>query len=168
VIEIPIDASVVDEKAKKISPAWAGMFARLKQLLYTFVQKTEWTDVSYAGGNFAANGGGTWTVGSGDQAAYRYRMIDRSTMHLIVTLLTTSISGTVSSVTVKVPDGYVGRTPTTQPMTFNDNGTIVTGRCSIVTAGDTVILCVINAGNFSASVNATGIYINFFFEVDPQ
>lgn len=68
-----------------------------------------WQDVTFAAGNFTANGGTTptWTLTSPDQVLFRYCYIGTNLMKVQVYLATTSVAsvaGNVVELRIKIPD----------------------------------------------------------------
>jgi hypothetical protein len=79
----------------------------LDQALFNSVRDyigAAWTDVTYSSGNFTASGSMTWTVGSGDQACYRWVEVGK-TMVVALFLNATSVGGsTDAELRVAVPN----------------------------------------------------------------
>lgn len=66
----------------------------------------EWRTVPYAANLFTASNGLTWTVGETNVKTYRYARVG-TTVCLAVTVQTTVVSGSGSSLMVKLPEGLV-------------------------------------------------------------
>lgn len=129
-----------------------------------------WIPVIYDSANFfTSDGGVTWTVDSADQVAFAYMKI-RKTMFVKFTLNTTSVSGAVSSLRIKIPAGGISKTgggnPTGLAFRANDNGTESAG-FSNTNAGQNFIN--LFKGSFTswvASVNNTTVQGIAMFEID--
>lgn len=68
-------------------------------------QRIGWNDVAYAAGNFTASAG-TWTVGSGDQVAYKYA-VENDFLIIVYNLTTTTTSaGMGAELRIQLPAGY--------------------------------------------------------------
>lgn len=126
----------------------------------------EWIQVAYDAGNFSSVGGGTWTVGSGDQLAFMYTLIGK-TMLLIVSLDATSISGTVTRAVITIPGGYVSNKVAWFSAYLYDNSSAVFatagGRC--FAGGTTIHIQKSDDSAWAASANNTYIRFNAAFEV---
>jgi hypothetical protein len=72
-------------------------------------EQGDWITPTYAGGNFTAAGGGSWTVDSGDVGQYEFYLKGRE-LHVAVSLNTTTVTGTVSTFRVALPNGYTQAT----------------------------------------------------------
>jgi hypothetical protein len=69
-----------------------------------------WTPNPYAATDYGAVGGGTWTVDAGDMQYTYY--VSGKVMIVSLRLLSTTIAGTVTSLTLKLPAGYTPRSNT--------------------------------------------------------
>lgn len=126
-----------------------------------------WTTVAYDVGNFAAQGGGTWTVDAGDQATFAYR-ISGTTMNVAFRITGTDISGTVNALLISIPASRVS-TKTMDGIAFiSEAGSDVDGRCAVAAAGTTIAVVKRSGAAFattsSDNLNAWGFIT---FEVDP-
>lgn len=125
-----------------------------------------WITVTFAGGNFTALGGGSWTVGSGDQVTFKYMLIGK-TIWVAVTLDTSTVAGTVTSLQVAVPGGFSALVKTGMSCVIYDNSSTVPGAGLVsISAGTSQITLVKGDGaNFTASTDNTYIRFVFAFEV---
>lgn len=126
----------------------------------------EWIAVTYAGGNFTANGGGSWTVDSGDQLTFKYMLVGK-TMTISLVLDATSVTGTVTSLIVAVPGGFAAAVKTGTVAIIYDNSSTVpgTGLFQINAAGTTFIVLKGDGTNFTASTNNTFLRVSITFEI---
>ncbi len=120
-----------------------------------------WTAVTYAGGNFTATGGGTWTVDSGDQIVFRYIKIGRLCVMNLV-LNTTSVAGTVTNLNVASPVTAAQQTESVG-LIFDNSGTVMSaGRIAI--NGATITIYKVDGSAFTASTNLTYLRAVLAFE----
>lgn len=125
----------------------------------------EWIDIPYGTVGFAGNGG-TWTVQAANQSRYRY-MLSGKTLTLDATLLTTSVAGAVSSVLqLPMPPGFTSHVSIQgMPFTYSDAGTFGTGLAQVLASTSVVRLFRAGFGVWTASVNATDVYVKIPIEV---
>lgn len=117
---------------------------------------TDFIDVAYAGGNFTATGGGTWTVDAGDQAVFRYRL-DGDVITVEFTLETTSIAGVVTDIRMPIPAGLLSTVKLGMSVTIFDNSLTVleTGLLSVIAGGAQMTILRNGGAAFTASANLT-------------
>lgn len=126
-----------------------------------------WIDVAYASGNFTASSG-TWTVDSGDQTTFSYWLED-ATLHVALSLNTTSVSATPGTLNVAIPNGFTTPTDTRMPSFTQDNGAAVgTGMLRVAGGPGTAIFCYKDpAGtNWSVATNTTSLNGTLLFPVN--
>ena len=63
-----------------------------------------WIAVPFSASDYAASGGGTWTVAAGNVSYFKYQLFGK-TMMVGLYLNATTIAGTVNWLTIKVPGG---------------------------------------------------------------
>lgn len=129
----------------------------------------EWTAVTYASGNFTAGGAQTWTVQSGDQAAYAYTLVGK-TMVLTAQIVTSTIGGTPNpELRIAVPGGFTIARAFTAPGFAIKNSASSTTHESLLISGSAgaayLSLYLLGAPNWPATTDATNIYITVAFEV---
>jgi hypothetical protein len=126
-----------------------------------------WITPAYAAGNFAAIGGGTWTVDAGDVLAYKYRLSGR-TLTLSARIDTSSVTATAQSLTVAIPAGLTGAMAMQDAAVVMDNSvsTSDVGVAALQVATPTVIQVFLKTfGNWAAATNTTGVRFTLTFEV---
>ncbi len=125
-----------------------------------------WTSVAFSAGNFLAVGGGSWTVASGDQTTLKYELTGK-TLRMSVFLGSTTIAGTVTSVTIPIPASLVSATATGGPASIYDNTATAfeTGQWVVGVGGTTITFVRAASASFSASTDATSIHATLVFEV---
>ncbi len=136
-----------------------------QQLDYLDAWVGPWTAVSFSAGNFTGSSGMTWTVGSGDVLANRYRIVDK---HLFwdVTLTTTTVAGTPDTeLRIACPYGAFATTNVYKRATYvSDNGTYREAIISPVSSS--LIKIVLTTGSaWTASTNLTAVYFSTAFEL---
>lgn len=117
-----------------------------------------WVAVAHFTGNFTANGLMTWTVASGDQLVFIYRLKDPFTMQVEFKLATTSVGGTPNTqLRIAIPAGKTAAYEVNARLAYaNDNGTVLEARA--YTSGTVIIIEKNNGANWAASTDATYIY----------
>lgn len=139
-------------------------------LATVFPGGTGWTDVTFAAGDFTANGSMTWTVASGDVASYRWTEIGK-TMIVSVWLNTTTVGGTVNSeLRVAVPNGRtIGSTSQSYAGSgaamVVDNGVHRAASWAANPGVTYVSIQVAFGGNWTLSTNNTYIAATFVFPI---
>lgn len=125
----------------------------------------EYIDIPYGTVAFAGNGG-TWTVQAADQSRYRYSLTGK-TLLLEATLLTTSVAGGVSSILqLPMPPGFTSHASIQgTPFSYSDAGTAGTGLAQVLASTSVVRLFTAAFGAWTASVNATDVYVKIPIEV---
>lgn len=90
------------------------------------VQLGHWQDVPFNAGNFAADSGGTWTVGAPAVIRNRYTIIGLTMIwSFYISWFSGSnvVSGTVTALRMKTPGGYIAAPNAIQAIDFAiDNG----------------------------------------------
>lgn len=122
-------------------------------------------DVPYAGGNFTANLGMTWTVDVGDQITFSYFLAERR-LQVVGYFDTTSVTAPLGSLLqALIPGGFTSSTKMQGISLGFDNG-VGTATYNRVQSGGTVIeIGRGDAANWSAAVNNTFPRIHFEFGV---
>jgi hypothetical protein len=126
----------------------------------------EWTSVAFAGGNFTASGSMTWTVDSGDQVTYAYKLVGKS-LTVAVWLATTTVGGTLSTqLNVAIPGGFVSaKAMSGATGAVLDNGAGVPGVVSVAAGGTVLVVQRADLANFTAATNNTQVRFTFEFEI---
>lgn len=125
----------------------------------------EYTAVTFAAGNFTASGGGTWTLTSGDQTVFRWRIIGKS---LLVNYQfdTTSVNAATSFLQVQIPGGFTAAQPTQQRVaSCNDNGALADAVAAVGAAGGVILFFLASGSNWANSANLTYVHGTLEFEV---
>jgi hypothetical protein len=125
----------------------------------------EWAAVTYSSGNFTASSG-TWTVDSGDQAAFSYTLVGK-TMVVSLALNTTSVSSTPTTLQVTIPGGFLSAADARVIAVTQDNGGTQGEGIMRVTNGGSLILFYKDVpGNaWSAATNSTSVSGTLTFPV---
>lgn len=127
---------------------------------------TAWTAVAFSAGNFTANVLGTWTVASGDQAAFQYVEIGK-TMVVSVKINTSTVGGTPDSeLRITVPNGRTIAGYAEGPFVRQQAGTMAMG-VWLANGGDTFIRLRVDLSGtvWSSSTDATFVSGTFVFEI---
>ena len=112
---------------------------------------------SFNSGDVTANGSMTWTVDSGDVAAYSY-VLQGSELSVSLHIAGTTVGGTLSNtLQIAVPGGFAPAEDCRVAAFINDNGTQQAGRAEVVTSGTVIKVLKIAGGNLAASTNATAV-----------
>ena len=162
--DVPYQLPALQGRPEWMSQDWVAWFRLLKTKLLTVVPATPppaYTSVTYAAGNFTGSGSMTWTVQSGDQVTYAYRLAD-DVMTVWFALTTTSVGGTPDlSLRIAIPAGKTSAITTAMPAGLSiDNGSTPAGPTRVlVAAGDPYIyLQRYDGANWAASANLTYAY----------
>lgn len=124
-----------------------------------------WVSPAFDAGDYTASGSMTWTVASGDVETYKY-CLNRSTLFLIVNLVTTTVGGTPSTaLQITLPAGLAGVGKTSTVARIVDNGTQTFGVATVDDTGTVVKITKGDSANWTASTNATNIRFEMFLEV---
>lgn len=119
----------------------------------------EWTNVTYAAGNFTAGGTQTWTVDSGDVGTNSYTEVGKTQTYALI-LLTTSVGGSANpELRVAIPNGRTAAITTAGSCVGLDNSAAFNGFWQ-ATGGNTYISFYKDptAGtNWTAATNTTQI-----------
>lgn len=122
------------------------------------------TSPSYSASNFAAVGGGTWTVASGDVTTYGFFKTGKQ-VTMIVYLNTTTVTGTVSKLQVNAGGYTAAKASATMGMVYDNSGTVASLAVVEIAAAGTVIDVQLAAGgNYTASADNTYVRFQLTFE----
>lgn len=122
----------------------------------------DWVAVTFAAGNFTANGAQTWTVASGDVGLNRYVRLGK-TLIWSVTLNQTTVGGTPNTnLILTLPASLTAAGTNSGSFFYTDNGTGGSGLW--LASGTTILLFVVSLGNWTAATDATGIRATFVLE----
>lgn len=130
---------------------------------------TAWTDQSFNAGDYTAAGGGSWTVASGDVQRNRYKHVGRI-LFWQVSLTATTISGTVSSLTITLPNSLTVGVPLTntqfaavyfEDFTTPSNNAVLNGTA----LGTGVTISLLDYSNFPTGVDNFLVRLNVVLEV---
>lgn len=149
-----------------LQPGEAVMFYSTGTAWRTLARKSgAWIAVAHAGGNFTASGTMTWTVESGDQQSFRYRL-DGKTLDLTVDMRTSTIGGSVSNeLRVALPASLVAN-GTSYALAVLDQGSGQSIGLAFVTSGATYVsVRKTDETNFALSTNGTRVQFTIRMEV---
>jgi hypothetical protein len=153
----------------KINKTGSNLTDLTTRALAGLTDYVEWTTVAYASGNFTGSGSMTWTVDSGDQAAFRYRVVGK-TMTVFFDIRTTTVAGTPStSLQIAIPGGYAlaNDNESFQMIRIFDNGTPAIGYAAVRNTGAGIQLqrTIDGSTNWSAATNTTSVQGTVDFQV---
>lgn len=125
----------------------------------------EWINIPYGTVGFTGNGGG-WTVDVADVSRYRYMLVGK-TLTLDATFLGTTVAGGVSTILqLPMPLGFTSHASIQGiPFSYSDAGTFGTGLAQVLASTAIVRLFTAGLVVWTASVNATDIYVKIPIEV---
>lgn len=113
-----------------------------------------WIDVPFLASNYSGSGSMIWTVEAGDVIQHTYALSGKVLL-LLLTLLGTTISGTISSfLNIKLPPGMVVDKYCCNGFLVVESGTILPAYCSTTTGYDHVEIRKVNGANFGRRTNA--------------
>jgi len=120
---------------------------------------------AWAAGNFTGSGTITWTVDVGDQIIFKYKLFGR-TLHIILSLQTTTVSGTGTELRIATPGGYTAVSGARSLISVLDNNVAHTGIVDQPATGYArVNTDTSSATNWAASTNQTQIIGDYRHEV---
>lgn len=124
-----------------------------------------WTQVAYAGGNFTAGSGMTWTVESGDQITYAYKKLDR-TMLIMAEIFSSTIAGTPDgALRITVPGGFTIAHSCRNTFVYSNNaGVLSVGMAYAALNATYVALYKTDLSNWAAGTNNNSVYFQMFLE----
>jgi len=121
--------------------------------------------VAYASGNFTGSGTIVWTVDVGDQVVFKYKLSGR-TLHIILSLQTTTVSGTGTELRITLPLGLTAAAGARSLISVLDNNVAHTGIVDqSATTYSRVNTDTSSATNWAASTNQTQIIGDYRAEV---
>lgn len=121
--------------------------------------------VAYAGGNFTGSGSITWTVASGDQVAYTYRLVG-DTMWVNFDIATTTVSGTGTTLLIAVPGGKTIAEPAfLQPCAVGDNSATFAMGLAFSSSSTKIGIAKADFSNWSAATDTTAVSCQIHFKV---
>lgn len=124
-----------------------------------------WTSVAYNSANFTADVG-AWTVGAGDQTAYRYMLVGK-TMYLSFDIRATDVTAAAGSLKLAIPGGFTAATPGTRGIfAYSDaGGATALGQAVVLAGGTTVDFFRLGAAWTITAAGDTAVIGQVFFEV---
>ena len=126
-----------------------------------------WSQVTYNAGNFSNSGGTSWTVDNADQLVFEWSRAGK-TLSVNLVLVNTSVTGAVTGLLVKIPNGYLANKRAVIPFTYKNGASYGTGAADIDPAGGGYISLLLDVGgsvNWTAGANSTNVYLDCSFEV---
>ncbi len=125
-----------------------------------------WTPVAFAAGNFTAQAG-NWTLASGDQLQFRYRLFGK-TMHVGFVLVTTTVSATPTYLQITIPASKTAAATFGQPISAVDNGTARNAAAVISSTNIRLYIDAIaaigGAGTWATATDNTAVFGTLTFE----
>lgn len=126
-----------------------------------------YTSPAYAAGNFTATGTMTWTVDAGDVASYCYATHNRR-MTVAFALSNTTVGGTLGvGLRIAIPGGFVATKTMYAMVLLIDNGTSQTAIAFVAAGSSVVEIQKVGGANMSAATNATAVFGQISFEINP-
>lgn len=144
----------------------ATLTATVTALTATVAAIGTWTAIPYSAGNFTANGGMVWTVGSGDVKRHAYQK-DGKRLTLAAVLVTTNISGAPDTDLRVSLGGFTAAHPgATVGYAYDDAGAGVLCR-AFVNAGDAYVTAQLSTPGtaWQASADLTDVAFTLTIEV---
>lgn len=128
----------------------------------------DYVAIAYGSGNFTATGGGSWTVAVGDAGNLKYFVDNSRKCHVIITLDTTSVAGTVTALNIALPAGLVATGKAGGILTLYDNSATVAvlALWQIAAGASSILIQLASGANFTASADLTYLRLSAAFEVD--
>lgn len=127
---------------------------------------SEWNDVTFNSGDYVPNGGGSWTVDSGDVVVNRYKLIGK-TLYFNLSLTGTTIVGPPAiSLLVKMPNGYTAKgSNECGGFGYYTNGGVAF-RLRMLSTSNFVDLRTIDGSALIAGVNDQNIHFSLIVEIE--
>ncbi len=149
-------------RAAGFTLGWTGTLADVRGGIDTGV----WTAVTFAAGNFTAQAG-NWTLASGDQLMFRYRLFGK-TMHVGFVLVTTTVSATPTYLQITIPASKTAAATFGQPISAVDNGTARNAAAVISSTNIRLYIDAIaaigGAGTWATATDNTAVFGTLTFE----
>jgi len=125
-------------------------------LLAVFPAGPAWTAVTFAAGNFTANGTMTWTVASGDQEVYRWVEVGK-VMSVAFAINTSTVGGALNTeLRIAIPNSRTASFTTDGAFAGLNNGSAITGYWRVSSGAAYISLYVsLATPNWSAATDAT-------------
>lgn len=125
---------------------------------YWYVDPAVWTTPTFDAANFAATGGGTWVVASGDVTTYSYTIVGKI-MHIVWNIATSTVTTPATSLTIKIPASKIALEDSRGFCISTDNGGTQSAGVYTIADGGTVINCYSTAagGAWAAATNTTSV-----------
>lgn len=114
-----------------------------------------WTAVAHNGANFTASSG-SWTVASGDQITFRYRLIGK-TMIIAWRLSSTDTSAITGTLNILIPASKTAAAAFDTMGWGADNGTPTPVRITVNSGGTTIFLVRADSAAWAASAGLTDV-----------
>jgi hypothetical protein len=125
----------------------------------------EWTNVTFAAGNFTGNNAMTWTVASGDQITFHYMAVGK-TLFVNVYIDTSTVGGTPdTTLMIAIPGGFTAAKKVQNSCPLFDNGVGATGFARVTASGTVIEIGRMDGANFTASADNTYVRVMMAFEV---
>ena len=150
-----------------------GELQRLRYILKQITNMSQWyvdpvwTSVAFATANFLATGGagGRWILASGDQVTYAYSQMGQ-TMIVGFALNDTTVSGTPTTLHLKIPNSKQAKRDVYNPITTANAGTAYIGYCYVSASGNYIVMNKnASASGWVPGSNTTDLFGQITFEV---
>lgn len=141
------------------------LIARNQKLVQLGPVMVPWTPVAFSAGNFTTDAG-TWTVGSGDQLVYGYKIMD-DMMFVAFTLNATTVATNPTQLRIAVPASKTAKSRADGIASVNDNGTgEVACSCLILNSGTYIQVKRYDGAAFAAATDATLVRGEIWFPIN--
>ncbi len=145
-------------RAAGFTLAWAGTLSDARGGIDTGV----WTAVTFDATNFTASAG-NWTLTSGDQTTFAYRLFGK-TMVVAFVLSTTTVSATPATLSIKIPAAKTANRTVVNLVYLLDNGARTTGYATISAGGTTIAINRTDVALFATATDTTYVWGEITFE----
>jgi len=136
----------------RISPT--GAVTLLNSAAFAAASLQSSSAVTYAAGNFTANGSQTWTVDEADVGAHHWMRVGNK-VTLTWQINTATVGGTPATQLRVGAGGFTWARTCENVHTYLDNGTRGAGRAQAVSGTTYVVLNIAAASNWAAATNTT-------------
>ena len=153
-VDVPNTAAATSSTVWVNSYNLLNLFGTPQTTTISTVAAGSFSPQGYAGTNYTATGGGSWTVEAGDVSAQDFSL-NNNTVVAMFDLRNTTVGGVVSALNIAIP--YTALKSTSAYCVLLDNGTRVSGTMEITAGTAVVIVKRADNANFAASTNATTV-----------
>lgn len=159
-IFVPLfEKDIAEPKTGTLKQRWRQFFEALGQTYGT------WYQVPHDASLYTGGGLQTWTVASADQSTLAYVLMGQL-MIVAFTIVTSSVGGVAdASLQIAIPAGKVAARDMSAPVWVNNNGTLAIGVARVSAGGTVIAIKLVNAANWAAAADTTGVEGQIAFEV---